>query len=95
VEFAGLVSPHHDNTPAHSAFCVHEFLAKNMTVVPYLYSPDSVPCAFFLFPKLKIALKGRRFNAVTMIQTEFQGALAEFQTFEFALNGGVITQFSV
>jgi hypothetical protein len=86
---------HHDNAPAHSAFAVHEFPAKNMAVVPHLpYSPDLVPCAFFLYPKLKIALKGRRFNTVTMIQAKSWDALAEFQTSDFALNGGAITQFS-
>jgi hypothetical protein len=30
-----------------------------------------------------------------MIQAKFQNALAEFQTFDFALNAGTITQLSV
>jgi hypothetical protein len=61
--------PHHDNAPAHSALYVHKFLARNdMTVVPHPpYSPDSALCNFFLFPELKVTLKGRRFNNVTMI----------------------------
>ena len=34
-----------------------------MTVVPHhAYSPDLAPSDFFLFPKLKMKLKGRRFQ---------------------------------
>jgi hypothetical protein len=32
------------------------------------YSPDLVPSDFFLFPKLKIALKGKIFKAVSWIE---------------------------
>jgi hypothetical protein len=32
------------------------------------YSPDLVPSGFFLFPKLKITLKGKIFKAVSWIQ---------------------------
>jgi hypothetical protein len=32
------------------------------------YSPDLAPADFFLFPKLKIAMKGMRFDAVSSIQ---------------------------
>jgi len=55
---------HHDNAPAHSSFLVHNFLAKNeATIVPQPpYSPDLAPVDFFLFPKLKSTLKGRRFD---------------------------------
>jgi len=52
-----------DNAPAHDALRVREFLAKNSTTKmdhpPY--SLDSAPCDFWLFPKLKNALKGQRF----------------------------------
>ena len=61
---------HHDNAPAHSSFLVHNFLAKNeTTVVPQpSYSPDLGPADFFLFPKLKSTLKGRRFDTTDEIQ---------------------------
>jgi len=51
---------HHDNVPAHAALLTRRFLTdNNMTVVPHpLYSPDLAPCDFFLFPKLKMKLKG-------------------------------------
>jgi transposase len=59
----------HDNAPAHSSFLVRHFLAKNeTTVVPQpSYSLDLAPADFFLFPKLKSTLKGRRFNTVDEI----------------------------
>jgi len=61
---------HHDNALAHSSFLVRNFLAKNeTTVVPQPpYSPDLAPADFFLFPKLKSTLKGRRFDTFNEIQ---------------------------
>jgi len=52
--------PHHDNAPAHTALSIREFLAKeNIPVHPHPpYSPDLVPCDFYLFFKLKFKLKG-------------------------------------
>ena len=54
---------HHDNALAHDALRVREFLAKNsITKTDHpLYSPDLAPCDFWLFPKLKNALKGQKF----------------------------------
>ena len=54
---------HNDNAPSHDVLRVREFLAKNYTTKmdhpPY--SPELAPCDFWLFPKLKNALKGQRF----------------------------------
>ena len=46
---------HHDNTPAHSALSIRQFLTgRNVpTLEQPPYSPDLVPCDFFPFPKLK------------------------------------------
>ncbi|PNF28249.1 hypothetical protein B7P43_G06650 [Cryptotermes secundus] len=57
--------------------CLEEFLIKNkMAVVPHLsYLPDLAPCDFFLFPMMKIKLKGRRFDTVGEIQAETQTVL--------------------
>ena len=68
---------HRDNAPAHTALAGQHFLAsKDMTVVPHPpYSPDFAPCDFFLFPKMKIKLKGRRFDTVEEIQAESQKVL--------------------
>ena len=67
---------HHDNAPAHAAVLTRRFLTdNNMTVVPYPpYSPDLAPSDFFLFPKLKMKLKGRRFQTEE-IQAESQAVL--------------------
>jgi hypothetical protein len=44
-----------------------------MTVIPHPpYSPDLAPCGFFLFPKTKLKLKGRRFDTIEEIQAESQ-----------------------
>ena len=63
---------HHDNAPASSSVLVRNFLAKNNTVImpqpPYL--PDSAPCDFFQFLRLKRSIKGRRFATIKEIKTE-------------------------
>jgi len=57
---------HHDNAPAHNALSVKRYLAKiNNPVMEHPpYSPDLAPCDIFLFPKIKSALKGTRFESV-------------------------------
>jgi transposase len=57
---------HYDKAPPHTSLLIREFLAKQETiVVPQPpYSPDLAPADFFLFPKLKSTLKGRRFQTV-------------------------------
>jgi hypothetical protein len=61
---------HHDNAPCHAALSVREFLAKHsIPVVPHPpYPPVLTPCHFFLFPRLKTTLKGKRFQDVSEIQ---------------------------
>ena len=39
------------------------------------YSPDLAPCDFFLFPKLKLRMKGRRLDTIEEIQEESQQVL--------------------
>jgi hypothetical protein len=52
-----------------------EFVTKNMVIVPHPpYSSDLAPCDFALFPKLKMKLKGLRFQTVSDIQSESQVA---------------------
>jgi histone-lysine N-methyltransferase SETMAR len=61
---------HHDNAPAHASHLVQQFLAKHQ--IPQVnqppYSPDLAPCDFFLFPKVKLTLKGSRFDDVDTIK---------------------------
>jgi len=60
----------HDNAPAHTAIIVSEFLAKkSVTVITHPpYSPDLAPADFFLFPKLKMTMKGHRYDDIMDIQ---------------------------
>jgi histone-lysine N-methyltransferase SETMAR len=61
---------HCDNALAHDALTVRELLAKKSIIKLYHppHSPDLAPCDFWLFPKLKIALKGHRFSDNANIQ---------------------------
>ena len=60
----------HNNAPAHSVIHVCQFLAQKMVIVldqpPYY--PDLAPVDFFLFPRLKAAIKGARFADVNAIK---------------------------
>jgi histone-lysine N-methyltransferase SETMAR len=55
---------HHNNAPAHAVLFVTQFLtSKCVTVMPQPpYSPDLVPCVFFVFQKIKSAVKGYHFE---------------------------------
>jgi transposase len=57
---------HHHNAPAHKALSVKQFLAqKSITEMERpQYSHDLAPKDFWLFPKIKSALKGRRFRDI-------------------------------
>jgi histone-lysine N-methyltransferase SETMAR len=59
----------HDNAPAHKAASVCPFLTQKM-LQPFItspYSPDLSPPDYFLFPKLKMKLKGLHFADVAEI----------------------------
>jgi len=68
---------HHDNAPAHAAFCVAQFLtSKGIMVKPQPpYLPDLAPRDFFLFQKTKSAVKGRHFESTEDIQRSVTQAL--------------------
>ena len=59
---------HHNNAPAHTSHIVRKSLAsKNITMIPHpptpvIHSPKLALCNFFLFPKMNLWLKGRRFD---------------------------------
>ncbi|GFV46689.1 hypothetical protein TNCV_3846991 [Trichonephila clavipes] len=61
----------HDNTCPPAANIVKQFLAKTAVGVQIEhppFSPDLYPSEFFLFPRLKLALKGKRFDDISDIQ---------------------------
>ena len=68
---------HHDNAPAHAALLTRRVLTdNNMTVVTHPpYSLDLAHSDFFLFPKLKMKIKRRRFQTLEEIQAESQAVL--------------------
>jgi hypothetical protein len=72
---------HHDNDPSHTSVLTQQFLAKHkITFIPYAqYSPDLAPCDLSLFPKIKLKLKGRRFDTTGKIQAESQSAACHWQ----------------
>ena len=76
---------HHDNAPSHTAYIVTDYLVRvNVPVVPQPpYSPDLSPPDFFLFPRLKSALKGKRFDSIEDIQANVKAALAEIPEQDF------------
>lgn len=76
---------HHDNAPAHTALSVRQFLTKNgMTPVPHPpYSPDLAPCDFFLFPRMKRDMKGKRFADITEVKKKTTEALSGITENEF------------
>jgi hypothetical protein len=62
--------------PSHTSVFTQQFLAKHkMAIIRHPpYSPDLAPCDFFVFPKMKFKLKGRRFDTTEEIQAESQSA---------------------
>jgi hypothetical protein len=55
-----------------------------MIIVPHLhYSPDLATCDLDLFPKLKMKLKGRRFETMSDIHRKSQAVLDSFKESDF------------
>lgn len=57
---------HHDNISANTSFIVSQFMTENSiaTVPQPPNSPDLVPCDFFLFTRLKLALREHRLDSI-------------------------------
>ena len=69
--------PHHNNTPTHASHLMQRFLAKHQItqVTQPPYSPELLPCDFWIFPKLKSPLKRKRFQTIDEIQENMTGQL--------------------
>jgi len=90
-EWANGFILHYDNTLCHTSLLVQQFLSnKNVMVCPYPpYSPDLAPCDFWLFPKVKMTMKGKHFELTqdikaamtvqlkTLTKEDFQNSLRE------------------
>ena len=69
---------HQDNTPAYTSCPVHKHVFGKTSSHPgdlAPLQPRMVPCDFWLFPKLKLPLKGKRFQTVKQIQENMTGQL--------------------
>jgi hypothetical protein len=64
------------NAPYHTSVLTQNFWAKDkMAVIPHPpYSLDLAPCDFFLFPKMKLKLKGCQFDTTEVMQAESESA---------------------
>jgi hypothetical protein len=71
----------HDNAPAHRSLSVKNFVTmKNLTTLEHNpHSPDLAAADFYLFPRLKSAMKGQRFCDADIIKnaTEKQERLLQ------------------
>ena len=56
----------HENAPSHRSTLMTDFLTRNRILT--INSPDMAPCDFYLFGKLHLAMKGKRFASVEAIQ---------------------------
>jgi histone-lysine N-methyltransferase SETMAR len=76
----------HDNAPSQSALVVKIFLAKHgvVEISHPPYSLDLVPSDFFLFPAVKTALKGKRFQDVENIKKNVTAELSAVPLEAFA-----------
>ena len=70
---------HHDDVPTHATCLVQRILAKNQItqVNQCPYSPDLAPQDFWLFPKLKSPLKGKRLQIINEIQENVERQMME------------------
>jgi len=59
-----------ENAPSHTSLVVQQFLSEeSITVITQPpYSPDLAPSDFWLFPTLKMGLKGTRFATMEDIE---------------------------
>ena len=77
--------PHQLNSAPHKTKKVNEFLMKKqicfMDHPPYL--PDLSSCDYFLFPKLKTAMKGAFYDGVPTIQAAVTQVLKNIPKTEF------------
>ncbi len=77
---------HHDNAPAHRALMNRA--ALNEAGVQLLrhppYSPDLAPSDFWLFPRVKQVLRGRRFQNLAQLEDAVVMVLCSIPAAEFA-----------
>ncbi len=75
----------HHNTPSHRADSTQKFLEKyNMWLMSRPpYSPDLAPYDFFIFPKLKLVLKGQHLGHLEGIKSQTAAYLQSIPKSDF------------
>ena len=66
---------HHNNLPTHALYLTQRFLKKIAHMTQHPYSPDLATCNFWHFSKLKLPLKGKRFQTMDEVQENTSGQL--------------------
>jgi len=76
----------HNNIPVHSAAKIRQFLTQKQvaTLIHPLYLSDWSPLDYFLFPKVKLQLKGARFDTIEEIQKAMTDQLNKIPTEDFS-----------
>jgi len=76
----------HDNAPVHWAAKIRQFLTqKQVATLNHLpYSPDLSPPDYFQFPKVKLQLKGARFDTIKEIQKALTDLLNKIPAEDFS-----------
>ncbi|GBM09085.1 hypothetical protein AVEN_62907-1 [Araneus ventricosus] len=87
AKWQGGWSLHHDNAPSHTSIVVQTWLAEKNILLLHQppYSPDLAPSDFSLFPKIKMGLKGNRFDTVKDIKTNATADLQKISQHDFHL----------
>ncbi len=79
----------HDNAPAHTAIILQQYLAKRGGVICLShqpYSPDLPPPYYFIFPKLKMTMKGKHYTSIESIQEKVTRILRSIPQEDFIGN---------
>jgi len=76
---------HHDKAPCHTSLLVRQFMSnKNITVCPHPpYSQHLATCDFWLFPKVKMTMKGKRLESIQDIEAATTAQLKTLTKKEF------------
>ena len=69
---SSITTMHYPCITFHAEFFVTHQITQ---VTPPCYSPDLMPCDFWLFPKVRSPLKGKKFKAIDEIQENTMGQL--------------------
>ncbi|GFW64306.1 mariner Mos1 transposase [Trichonephila clavipes] len=76
---------HRDNAPAHTSNLVQQYLSKHSIAQLHQppYSPNIALCDIWLFPRLKMPLKGHRFDNKQTVETNATNALKAISKTDF------------